>query len=103
MPTVINRVCGICSGLENDSGLDLARDVVFTVVVVAERIVRHLGGEPGCRCPGCRLELPRPLPFGATREPEHQPVIWVILLGEVGREEEGYERGVSACQDGGCL
>lgn len=92
MTAVVDGVRRVCSWLEDDSSLDLARNVLFTLVVVAERIVSYPRGKPGCGRPGRRLKLPRPLPLGTTREPEHQPVIGIILFGEVGSEEEGCER-----------
>jgi len=46
------------SGPEDDTGFDPPWNiVVLTLVVVAERIVRHPGSEPRCSRPGCRLDL----------------------------------------------
>lgn len=84
--------------LEDDAGLGHARGEVIhlgrlgaVVVVIAERVIakraRHHTRRDG---PRGGLELAGALPLGALREPEHEPVIGVILLGEVRSQEESY-------------
>jgi hypothetical protein len=87
--SVVDGVGGIERGLENDTCLDLSwrQFVVNFLVVIAKRVV-CCACEPRRRRACSRLKLPRALPLWATREPQHKPVIWIVLLGKVGREEE---------------
>ena len=69
-----------------------ARHIVINVILfilVAKGVVGYSGAETGCGGASGRLKLSRPLPLGAAGEPKHEPIVWIILLGEVSGEEEG--------------
>lgn len=92
-------MCAVKSRLEDDAGLGHSRSEVVDlcwlgafVVVITEGVVtkgagHHTGGDGASG----GLELARTLPLWALGEPEHEPIIWVVLLGKVGGEKEGYD------------
>lgn len=100
MTPVINGMGGIKSRLEDHTCGDFPRQVIIPCVSRGEpgvvRIIEvflaegvgGVGTDTGGAC--CGLEFTRALPFRAAGEPEHEPVVRVVFLGEVGREEERY-------------
>ena len=95
MASVVDGMCRVEGGLEDDASHDFARDVFvidgnrdvcWVVQLFVAKGIRGISADAG-RASGC-LKLARSLPFRTTREPEHEPVIWVVFFGEVGREEE---------------
>lgn len=93
---VVNGMCCIRRGLEHHSCLDLSWDVLVFFVVIAKGVVCYPSTKSGIGRASGRLEFARTLPFWTTREPEHEPVIGVIFLREVGCQEESY--GAKICQ-----
>jgi hypothetical protein len=98
MTLVINGMGRIKSRLKDHACGDFARQVVIAClnrgtrsVIVQVFLAKGVGGVgTDTRGTGCRLELSGTLPFGTAGEPEHEPIVRVVLLGEVGREEESY-------------
>ena len=98
MPSVINSMGRIKGRLEDHACGDFARQVIIAclsrsgssiiVQIFLTKGVSSVGTNTGAT--GCRLELARTLPFRAARKPQHEPVVRIVLLGEVGREEESY-------------
>jgi hypothetical protein len=68
-------------------GCGFARIVRIIEVFFAKR-TGGIGANTGGAC--CGLKLAGTLPFWTTGEPKHEPVIWIVFLGEVSREEESY-------------
>jgi hypothetical protein len=99
MTLVVYGVGGIKSGLEHDASRDFPRHVIIIVpgydccrgcAIVPKILLTKGVGVVGAytRRTSGSLKLSGSLPFRAAGEPEHEPVVWVVLLGEVGREEE---------------
>lgn len=85
---VVDGVGGVGCRLEDDACLDATRRVVILFLLVAEGVVGYTGAETGRGRTRRGLKLARTLPLGATGEPEHEPVVRVILFREVGGKEE---------------
>jgi hypothetical protein len=99
MAPVINGMGRVESRLKDYASGHFARQVVVGCTCRFARIVgiikvfftKGIGGigtNTGGAC--CGLKLARTLPFGATGKPKHEPVVWIVLLGEVSRKEERY-------------
>lgn len=89
---VVNGVCRVRCWLEHYARLHFPRDVIVVLIVVAKGVVPRACAEARRRRPGCRLELAGALPFGSMRQPQHQPVIGVVLLRKVRSQKEGCVR-----------
>ena len=90
MAAIIDGMRRVGRRLEDDTSLDTAGSVVLVIVLITERVVGHSGAETRSGATRRGLKLARALPFRASGEPKHEPVIRVVLLGEVGSEEEGW-------------
>lgn len=116
VPSVVDRMCRIESRLKYHSGLHLAWNIIFIVIIhfwmflgrsfiagfgppfrvilISERIVRRsarrrVGSTGKWRGQACRgFELTRTLPFGSSGEPKHKPVVRIVIFGEMGRQKE---------------
>ena len=88
MTAVVYGVSGIRGGLEDNACLDTTRCVIALILVVTKRVVSYARAEAGRRGAGGGLEFAGTLPLRATRQPKHQPVVGVVLFGEVGGKEE---------------
>lgn len=79
-------------GLEDDASLGSALAVVFAIVVFPFILVPFIETRgrrtAESRGPRRSFKLTRTLPLWPTREPQHEPIKWIILFAEMGGEEE---------------
>jgi hypothetical protein len=87
--SVVDGMCGVKRRLEDDSGFEFAGGIVVAFFFVPKRV---LTTQTERRGPRGRLKLSGTLPLGTTGEPEHQPVIGIVLFREVGGEKECWEK-----------
>jgi hypothetical protein len=100
MTPVVDSMGRIKSRLEDHACGDFSRQVVVTCIsrgvrsvvrIVQIFLAKRVGGVgtyAGSAC--CGLKLAGALPFRPAREPQHEPVVRIVFLGEMGREEESY-------------
>lgn len=96
MSTVINGVRSVKSRLEHNTSCDLSGYIIVlsrsdlqttsVLKIFFTKGTDSVGAYTGSA--GGGLKLAGPLPFRASGEPKHEPVIWIVFFGKVGREEK---------------